>query len=157
MAEGGESLPVGQLWGCPWNLRGWLPNAEQPDTMDPWPSHCIVGCHGCCSSRGAHNKIGEDEERQCRRPDGHFGSRYAARQQKRALQVRCLPSPRNIAAVLQHTPPRDPGQGKEVVFGLAGKLQQNEVEIPAGRKMSTVPTAACAPCRFCAAFGDGWG
>jgi hypothetical protein len=54
--EGGRSLPVGLLYGCCRCLRGWWLSEVQPDKRPRQPSRDIVGCHGCCSSRGAHNK-----------------------------------------------------------------------------------------------------
>ena len=65
------------------------------------------------------------------------------------------PSSRNIAESPPHTPPRDPGQGKQVMFGFAATTQRNEVEMPAAQGWFKCSSRAYDLWVFCAASGGG--
>jgi hypothetical protein len=64
---------------------------------------------------------------------------------------------RNIAESPPHTPPCDPGQGKQVVFGFAATTQRNEVEMPVAQGWSKCSSRAYDLWGFSAASGgDCW-
>ncbi len=73
---------------------------------------------------------------------------------KRTQELQGSPSARDTAEFPPRTPPRDPGQGKRVVFGLGAKPQRNEVQTPAAQGWSRCSSRACDLWGCCAASGD---